>query len=444
MLRSLFVLAILALGIAAGIRDRFAALLLYAWFALFRPQEWLWVDISRFRLSLLLGLFLVVPSFLSGVLPNVTHPLCAGGIAFLGAALLAQGQAVAPEIGWFWIDYLARLLLVCLLAVRILSTQERVLGFLGVVAASFIVHASVAGLDSIRSGGARITAGYAGSFVDNNGYAVAIAMVLFLAIGVGQNVRNRWARWALFGTVPLSGYALVSTFSRGGFLALGAGTATFLALQERRVASAGAAAALCLAAYLALPLPAGYLDRIESIRNYEEIGERSAISRPHFWRVAIDMVRDRPLGIGLRNFESAYDAYDFSHGEFGRKRDVHSIYFQTLAETGIAGGAIFAGLIACSFVVLFRVRARARDPARSPEERQLLFTLANALIASMTSFAIGGAFISLALNDVTWFSFAAIAGLDLASRRTAPLGPGPHPTPAAPRPARASEQGVSP
>ena len=39
MLRSLLILSIIVPGMIAGLRDRFPALLLYVWFALFRPQE---------------------------------------------------------------------------------------------------------------------------------------------------------------------------------------------------------------------------------------------------------------------------------------------------------------------------------------------------------------------------------------------------------------------
>ena len=42
------------------------------------------------------------------------------------------------------------------------------------------------------------------------------------------------------------------------------------------------------------------------IQTYDEIGETSAISRLHFWRVALSMSADHPLGIGLWNFQSLY------------------------------------------------------------------------------------------------------------------------------------------
>ena len=58
MLRSLLILAILVPGFFAALRNRYDALLMYLWFALFRPQDWLWIDITSLRLSMVLGIVL--------------------------------------------------------------------------------------------------------------------------------------------------------------------------------------------------------------------------------------------------------------------------------------------------------------------------------------------------------------------------------------------------
>jgi hypothetical protein len=52
MLRTTLVIAILIPGLAAAFYDRFAAFLMYVWLALFRPQDWVWIDITSLRPSL--------------------------------------------------------------------------------------------------------------------------------------------------------------------------------------------------------------------------------------------------------------------------------------------------------------------------------------------------------------------------------------------------------
>jgi probable O-glycosylation ligase (exosortase A-associated) len=417
MLRSLFVFAILIPGVAAALTNRFAALLLYLWFALFRPMEWVWFDLSALRPSLVLGLLLVVPSFLTGVFPNLGHPLSVGSVMFLLAGLVAQTNAVSAATGWYWLDYLFRLLLVCLLATSLISDQRRFKLTMAVIAGSFGVHAAKAGLMSLLGGGTRFGEGLAGAFVDNNGYAVGMVMILPLLLGTAQNMSRPWVKRAFYIAVPFTALAVVSTFSRGGFLALAAAGLTITLLHRRRMLAFLAVGVLAIPLALFMINQEGYLDRLQTIRTYEERNESSALSRLHFWRVAVNMALDHPLGIGFFNYDSAYDRYDFLDGEFGRRRSVHSSTFQVLAETGFAGAAIFASLFVMAFRAAFRIRRRGLRQDLAPDDRKLFVTAGNALLASMAAFLVGGSFIAMALNDLTWMTFALVASLDLISAR---------------------------
>src|SRR5438874_10866979 len=111
MLRTVFILSILIPGFVAALRNRYAALLMYLWFALFRPQDWLWIDITSLRISLVLGVLLLLPGLFTGLVPNVTHPLSIGMMMFFASALVTQTHAVNPAFGWVWVDFLGRLLL---------------------------------------------------------------------------------------------------------------------------------------------------------------------------------------------------------------------------------------------------------------------------------------------------------------------------------------------
>jgi putative inorganic carbon (hco3(-)) transporter len=411
MLRTLLVFGILIPGIFAALANRFAGLLLYLWFALFRPMEFTWVDFSSLRLSLVVGALFVVPSLLTGTFPNVTHPLSFGAILFLLSALIAQLSAFNAAIGWYWIDFLARLLVVSLLSVTLINTRQRFIAVLAVIAASFGFHTAKAGLYALMHPGSRFMEGLAGAFIDNNGYALGMAMVLWLLIGTSQNVSRPWMKRALVAAAVLTSFATVATFSRGGFLALAASTLVFVSLQRRKtLALAGLALLLCALPFV--PLPEGYTDRLQTIQTYDETNETSALSRLHFWRVAVNIAAANPTGVGLFNYESAYDRYDFLDGAFGRRRSVHSSYFQVLAETGFAGAILYCGLLAYSLVIVMRIRKRARSSSLAPDESRFLETSANALAASMVAFIAGGAFIALALNDLTWLTFALIASLD--------------------------------
>ena len=413
-MRTIFVFAILIPGVVAALTNRFAALLLYLWFALFRPQEWMWFDVTSWRLSLMLGILLVLPAIATGVLPNLTHPLSLGGLLFLVCALLGQVHAFNSAVGWAWLDFFARLLIVTLLAVTLINTPRRYFLTLLVVAGSFGFHAAKAGLAVVLGlGTVRFGEGAAGAFADNNGYAVGMAMIAPLLMCCGQTFERRALRIGFYAAGVLCVFGVIGTFSRGGFLAMTAGAIVFAMLQRRRVL------AVLLLVLLAVPvgyfvqISEGFSDRLQTINTFDEVNDASAIGRLHFWNVAIKMAKDYPLGVGLFNYESAYDAYDDSGGEFGSRRSVHSSHFQVLAETGFPGTAVWVAMFTWALWVAFRIRRKAmRTETLNPGDRRLFVSASTGLIASMVAFLVGGAFVAMALNDLTWISFALVAALD--------------------------------
>lgn len=423
MLRSILVIAILVPGIFLALKNRYVGLLLYVWFALFRPQEWLWVDISFLRPSLVIGLLLVVPSFLTGVFPNLTHPLAIGSLIFVCFSVVAQFVAVDPQIAWVWLDYLTRLVIVCLLAVTLTTTIRRFVALLTVMAVSLGYHSAKAGLASMIFGGVHFFDGLAGAFVDSNGYALACAMVMPLLIASGQNLhwlrsvvteetRRHWLRFFFYVAAPLSAYTIVSLFSRGAFVALAASMLVFVLVQRHRILATLYLVAVAALALTVVPLPKGYADRLSTIQNYEEIEETSALGRLHFWKVAIDMAMHNPLGVGLRNFEVAYDNYDWSGGEYGHNRSVHNSHLQVLAETGFGGAAAYVVLCLWSLFIALRLRLRARRVRPATQTSRFFFTTSNGLIVSMVAYLVGGTFVSMPFNDLTWLTFALVASLD--------------------------------
>jgi probable O-glycosylation ligase (exosortase A-associated) len=399
---------------------------MYLWFALFRPQDWLWIDVTSLRLSLLLGIILLVPALLSGRLPNITHPLSIGMILFVWSASITQTVAVRPDIGWVWIDFLVRLFLASMMIVTLATDPRKLLGVLAVVAGSLGFHASKAGLAYVVGGGTRFADGLAGAFVDNNGYALAAVMIIPLLLATAQNVdllyTGRllpWVRRAFYASLPLCMFAVIGTYSRGGFISLSVATLTFILLQERRASALAGLALVVTIALLVVPIPQSYIDRLQTIQTYNEIGEESAMSRPHFWRVGLRMVGANPLGIGLKQYEAAYDKYDFSYGRYGHKRAVHNSHVQVLAELGYPGAAIWGGCFGFAFFACFRVRRRARAADLDPRTAAFLRTTADGLIVSMFAFVVGGSFLSLAVNDLTWLIFGIVAALDRVARHPA-------------------------
>jgi O-antigen ligase len=186
----------------------------------------------------------------------------------------------------------------------------------------------------------------------------------------------------------------------------------FILQQRRRWLLLSLAAGILPLVWLVAPMPEGYFERMQTIQTYEDVGETSALSRLHFWRVALRISADHPLGIGLWNFESVYDSYDDLEGLYGTRRAVHNSFLEALDEVGWLGSAVFVALFGYAFLVCFRVRKRARLPGLPPDDSHFLLTVGGALIASMSAFVVGGFFASMAYNDISWLTFGIVAATD--------------------------------
>jgi putative inorganic carbon (HCO3(-)) transporter len=430
-MRTVVVFTLLAAFLGFALGSAYGSLIAYLWYAFFRPQDWVWDDINSLRISLILGALLVVRSSLVGRFPDTKHPLSIGAWVFLLSGLLAQTNAVAPDVGWRWIEYFAILALVCGYITALSDSAERILGVALTIALSLGAITANAGLSAIMSGGeVRIVEGHGGSFVDNNGFALAAVMVMPILVGCAQCLpprlpAKRVLQATLWLMVVLTAYAAIATFSRGGLLALIAVVITFIMAQRRfRVLSL---IIFCLALGLAglfIGVPEGYSDRMGTILTYDEIGEDSANSRLHFWRVAWNMARENPLGVGMFNYQANYDAFDFLHGRYGSARAVHSSHFQVLSEQGFLGLFTWVALLGYALFVCLRIRNNGGSVEVSPSlQETVLSAMSVSLLCSHIAFVVGGSFINLALNELTWSLLGLTAALDLLWRNSRrPLG----------------------
>ena len=260
-MKAVLVLAVVVVGLVATLFSSYAGLLLYSWFAFFRPQEWAWGALTSLRLSMVIGATFLASALGRGQLPSLRHPLAIGMVLFLASALVSQVGAVQPSAGWDGLDMTARMIVVSLLAITIVNTPKRLAVLVAVVAGSVAFHGSKFGVGYLIRGGAHFDAGMGGLFSDNNDFALAIARSIFLLVPVAQNGRARWLKGGVVVALPLCAIAIVSTFSRGGMLAVAAAAVTFVALQRRKVLALVALTVLLAAGAALVPVSEQYTSR---------------------------------------------------------------------------------------------------------------------------------------------------------------------------------------
>ena len=252
----------------------------------------------------------------------------------------------------------------------------------------------------------RIT-GYMGALTANpNDLALMLNLIIPLtgALVVGAHGLKRLLAIAV---MLLCVAAVILTFSRAGFLTLGA---TFVLLLGTLVTRkrAGIAAALLLLALCAYPfVPDGYMTRINTIANIKEDVTGSAQGRWRDAKVAAGLVAKHPVvgaGIGqdilVMNDERGIDTW----------RRVHNAYLQYGVDLGLPGLLMFVWLHLTCYRTARAVEQRA---AATPPLRDLQ-PLATGVKMSLLAFGVAAMFHPIAYQ----FYFFSVAGLAVALRNT--------------------------
>ncbi len=229
--------------------------------------------------------------------------------------------------------------------VRTLAAQREhrpVLAWCLFLSAAIVACVSFAtrGIDPHAIYGLRYTPGWTGfgPFPNRNHTADFLAMggVLGLGCASGAAARKQWP-WCvaavLFTGVVVAG--LLSTESRGGLIAFGAGAAIFLGLlifkfRSRNVLFFGLGAGLAIFC-LTITVGGKLMSRFHS----EQAGHISTATRLAVWRDTLGMWKDAPLfGHGIASFPQVFPMYQ--HLELEETSVLHpeSSWLQWLVELG--------------------------------------------------------------------------------------------------------------
>ncbi len=394
----IFVLGIMSIGAYYALwAGPYYALLLYIWNAYFRPEEWVWTDTLRnMDISSIIGWYVIFATVLSKQHFILNRRIILIFL-FLFHTLLSTLFSKDFAYSWaYWTDFLKSTLITYLIVVLVVDfSKMRLL---------LLVMVSSLGFEAAKQGWVYLitSPGWANPndnpfLGDNNGVAVGMLMLVPVIALLSQTTHRRWTQpfywFLLIGLL----YRALSTYSRGGFLAVIALAASYWLRSHHRLRTL---LGIVIVTTLVLPtLPDAFWNRMSTILTYEEDDDRSALGRFHMWKVAIEMAKANPvLGVGYNAYNEAYDDYDFSKGEYGLKRSVHNSFLGALAELGYPGAVLY-GLILFS---AFRSCCSLRRLAKKDPSLLELGQCAIALETSLVVFLVGGFFVILQYNEMLW------------------------------------------
>ena len=408
MLRTIFVFAVLTIGWIFAFQSALYAAALYLWIAYFRPESWAWSSVfATLNLSFIAGVFLVIRTMVSGEWLQVRMTWRSGLLLlFLALSLVSTYYGLHPDHSWEYWQAFAKTIIVSYVLTIVIKTESDLRLILFVIVLSL-------GFEAGKQGWAQLILNPGGRndnpipfLGDNNAVAVGMAMLVPLVSSLAATSFGWQKRGLQLLNVAIV-YRALSTYSRGGFLSLGAVAALSFWRSDRKTRAVIAGA---IVAVLLLPaLPPEFWDRMSTITASAEERDDSQAGRLHFWRVAIAMANDRPfLGVGHWAYEEAYDQYDWTGGRYRTRRSVHSAWFGVLAELGYIALASFVIIMVMSLWACRRVRRMAQRG----EIPQTLGSYGTGLESALIAYLVGGSFIPFQYCEMAWHLVALTIALE--------------------------------
>jgi hypothetical protein len=383
------------------------AVLLFSIIYFARPEDWI-PGARHIPVAMIVG-FLALGTFLLNLLVGARLNLSRGALLLLvlfGLLCLAVPFSTWRGGSFLLVYEFSKIVLIVLLLVQAVDTFPRLrqLIFVQTVAVITISVVSLIGKSQIAG---RMTASIGGIYDNPNDLAASISLAIPFCFAFMQAARNIIKKGFWLCTILLLSYALVATFSRGGFLAMlvaAASSLWYVGAKTRR--SRRLLLVLPFVIFVALlgAMRGNYGTRIQSIFDPTLDQYGSSVARQGLLIRSLELAARHPLlGIGPGRFE------EFSGGW----HVAHNSYTELAAEAGLLACIIFIWMLVDSFVRVARIPV---DKEVDPNTR--LF--AGALSASLVALFVVAFFSSVEYLILPYFLMGysiALVRITLRSRR---------------------------
>jgi hypothetical protein len=396
----------------------FGALIAFTVILLVSPQAW-FPAIKSLRIALLSAALAAVAHLgyrLSQ--PRVAEP--PRPELAIAVGLIAWAAVTVPMSIWpggsldQLTDHLLKAVIFFWLIATVLTSTPRLVRF-GWVLTLCAMPLALTALNNYRSGEFVTTAGAAvqriagytgGSGLAGNPNDLALMMNLLIPIAGAMFVcsRSTFGKAIAAITIVISAAAVITTFSRAGFITLAAITAMSMAALARHKAPGVALVILLAGVSAPLLLPEGYFNRLATITNFEADVTGSAQGRWEDFVIAGRYIGGHPIvGAGLGQDLLALNQAR-GHETW---RSVHNAFLQAGVDLGLPGMALLAALLVASLRSAGRVRAAAWREGLGD-----LSVIAQGVQISLVAFAVAAMFHPIAYQ----FYLFCFAGLAVALR----------------------------
>ena len=396
-MRDIAVVAIIFGLIPVILKYPWIGVLVYVWVSIFNPHRFAWGFAYAFQFAMVVGVVTMVSMLFHW--KEVRFPI--NWITILLILLptwmtVTTMFALEPSAAYVRWEEVMKVFLFALISASLLHSKKQLESLLWVLVLSIGFYGVKGGIFTLLVGGEyKVYGPPGGSFLsDNNAISVALIMTIPLMYFLATTVSSKPISLGLYGTMFLSGMAVLGSQSRGALVAILVMLA-FLWLNTKRKLISGMV--LIVAGVLSIGfMSQEWVSRMESIGKYEQ--DSSAQGRLNTWYMAFNLANDRPLvGGGFEPYSpSTFAKYAPNPTDV---HSAHSIYFQMLGEHGYVGFALFLSLAIASWMTARRIIKASRNGS----DYAWAGNLARAIQVSLIGFAAGGAFVNIAYWDVVYY-----------------------------------------
>jgi O-antigen ligase len=229
-----------------------------------------------------------------------------------------------------------------------LKDIRKVLVMIGIAGATTILVGLFS--EDFRTGRLQLDSAH-GTIQNANDFATHIILVIpAIAYSTMQRGRNPFLKAAGLGVIMVGAYELVSTGSRGGFVAIIV-TAIYMFVKGSARMKMGLLVGVPLLCAIVIPFaPTQSVNRILSVfvsRDESEEAAESRLARKQLLMTSLEITFTHPLlGVGPGEFEDYQGGVAASEGQRGLWHETHNAYTQISSEVGIpAFGFYIAGMV---------------------------------------------------------------------------------------------------
>jgi probable O-glycosylation ligase (exosortase A-associated) len=421
-MQSLFLSAVFAAFMLAGVYAPFAAALGFIWVDIVRPQQLAYSIINTLPLSFIaavatLGLFLAKDR----KSPPKFSPILGLIIMLIIWVTFTTFLSDFPVQAWSKWDWASKVLMFAVLIPYIFRSRVQIEAFLLIFVFSAGTILFSAGVKTLLGGGGYGTLAVLGTgntgLSESSTLAVVCVMLIPVIMFLMRHTlifpRNKLTQCLFLGIIVIALAAVVGTTARTGIIAVGVMCLMSMAQSKKKM---WWVAGFALAAIVVMNLDLSstrWGNRMSTIETYNSDG--SAMGRIKVWQWTIGYVGSHPLGGGFDAYlhnrilgagpdgETQY----LPEGQIGGKA-FHSIYFEVLGEQGIPGFIMYYLMIGLTLFKLLKLKKTWKDDPGLG----WVSDLANAMVTMVMVFLAGGSFVGIAYQPYIFYIISLTVALD--------------------------------